>query len=220
MLLAISGVLSADDCSALRQELADLPFRPGADTTANRLKAEKTNDHADAADARVAALKRRLADRIGAHPVVAMAARPKTIPALLINRYRAGQRYGSHTDDPVIGGTRIDLSFTLALSDPEDYAGGALVLEEVSGPRSFRLPAGSLLLYDSGVPHRVEAVTEGERFAAVGWVRSTIRDPRHRELLFELDRTRHEVAAGADPDALLRRLGRISNDLIRLWVED
>ena len=76
-----------------------------------------------------------------------------------------------------MNGMRTDVSFTLFLSDPDSYEGGALVIESTGGEEDVKLPAGSLVAYPSTTLHRVAPVTEGVRLAAVGWARSFIRDP-------------------------------------------
>jgi PKHD-type hydroxylase len=48
---------------------------------------------------------------------------------------------------------RSDLSATLFLSEPEDYDGGELVIEEMYGPQSVKLPAGDMVLYPSKSLH-------------------------------------------------------------------
>jgi PKHD-type hydroxylase len=101
----------------------------------------------------------------------------KVVPPLF-NRYADGQRYGGHIDGAVrpVYGTpyrvRTDLSATLCPSAPEDYDGGELVIEETSGPRRFKLPAGDMVLYSGSSLHHVEAVTSGARLAAFFWVQS------------------------------------------------
>ena len=85
----------------------------------------------------------------------------------LFNRYAGGQAYGSHVDGgirPVAGSServRTDLSATLFLSDPADYDGGELMIEDMFGHRSIKLPAGDLVLYPSTSVHRVMPVTRG-----------------------------------------------------------
>ena len=63
------------------------------------------------------------------------------------------------------------LSFSLQLSDPEDYEGGQLQLLDEEG-KSYIAPKrkGSLILFDSRTPHRVRKVTRGIRKSIVGWV--------------------------------------------------
>ncbi|MND02349.1 PKHD-type hydroxylase [compost metagenome] len=63
-------------------------------------------------------------------------------------------------------------------------------------------------------------MTRGERLAAVGWVRSLIRDPAKRELLFDLDTARRRIFArdgnSADYDLVSKSLA----NLLRMWAED
>jgi PKHD-type hydroxylase len=80
-----------------------------------------------------------------------------------------------------MGGVRTDVSFTLFLSAPESYDGGELVIDSAAGEDAFKLGPGSVLTYPSTTLHRVAPVTRGQRLAAVGWVRSYIRDPAHRD---------------------------------------
>ena len=137
----------------------------------------------------------------------------------MFNRYEAGQAYGRHVDDAIMGPetTRIrtDLSFTLFLSDPGTYEGGSLVVEGLDGDRQARLPAGSLVLYPTGALHEVEPVTSGIRLAGVGWVQSLIRRPDQREILFDLARARADMPAG-EPRLLL---DKSVSALLRMWGE-
>jgi PKHD-type hydroxylase len=128
--------------------------------------------------------------------------------------------YGTHVDDALMGGMRTDISFTLFLSDPESYDGGELVTESHAGEQPFKLPAGSLVLYPSTTLHRVEPVTRGSRLAAVGWVRSLVRDPARRELLFDLDTARKALfdRDGKSPEFDL--LSKCGANLLRMWAED
>jgi len=63
------------------------------------------------------------------------------------------------------------LSFSLQLSDPEDYDGGQLQLLDEEG-KCYIAPKrkGSLILFDSRTGHRVRKVTRGVRKSIVGWV--------------------------------------------------
>ena len=63
------------------------------------------------------------------------------------------------------------LSFSLQLSNPEDYEGGELELINESG-ESYIAPKtqGCLILFDSRTRHRVRTVTKGTRKSLVGWV--------------------------------------------------
>jgi predicted 2-oxoglutarate/Fe(II)-dependent dioxygenase YbiX len=65
------------------------------------------------------------------------------------------------------------LSFSLLLSDPSEFTGGDL---QFSDPEQNWAPffapkeRGSIIIFDSRVPHRVRKVTSGVRRSLVGWV--------------------------------------------------
>ena len=113
--------------------------------------------------------------------------------SMQFTRYEAGQFYGWHNDaglatqyKPVSVGNRSEglgkdfinenieiirkLSFTLQLSDPDDYEGGNVQFLDESG-KSYFAPRqrGCLVLFDSRTSHRVLKVTKGIRKSIVGW---------------------------------------------------
>lgn len=63
------------------------------------------------------------------------------------------------------------LSFSLQLSDPEDYTGGEVQFMDNSR-KTFFAPKqrGTLIMFDSRTPHRVRKVKSGVRKSLVGWV--------------------------------------------------
>ena len=63
-------------------------------------------------------------------------------------------------------------------------------------------------------------VTRGQRLAAVGWVRSYIRDPAHRELLFELETARRRLFEREGKTADGDLLAKCAANLLRMWCED
>ena len=114
---------------------------------------------------------------------------------------------------------RTDLSFTLFLSDPETYDGGALVIEDALEARSIKLQAGDMILYPSTTLHRVEPVTRGERLAVVGWVQSQIRNGEQREILFDLDQAVEAAHAAEGKSPQFDRLAKTRANLLRMWAE-
>jgi PKHD-type hydroxylase len=220
MILHLADVLDATAIAAARQALAESgkEFADGKSTAGWHAKAVKKNEQArgPAADAVLAKVR----DTLMAHAVFRAAAQPKALVRLLISRYRPGMSYGTHVDDALMGGVRTDLSFTLFLSGPEDYDGGALVIEGNGGDSAVKLPAGGLVLYPTTSLHRVEEVTRGERLAAVGWVRSFIRADDKRETLFDLENAIAAAREHGSPQMLLDRLIKIKSNLVRQWAED
>ena len=219
MILAIADILSVADIEAVRAGLANAPFVDGKTTAGWSAKLVKSNLQA-APGAEVERLRDLVETRLSEHPVFALATRPKTIIGPLFSRYRVGHAYGAHVDDALIAGSRTDVSFTLFLADPESYDGGELIIDTASGEEAFKLPAGSLVTYPATMLHRVAPVTRGERMVAAGWVRSTVRDPAQRELLFDLETARRRLFDRDGKTAEGDLLAKCAANLMRLWCED
>jgi PKHD-type hydroxylase len=219
MILSIANVISEADVAAVRAGLADATFADGAATAGWSARLVKSNEQAsDGPD--IDGLRTFIEARLIAHSVFALATRPKAIVGPLFSRYRPGHAYGLHVDNALIDGVRTDVSFTLFLSDPEAYDGGDLVIDQPSGEENFKLPAGSLVAYPATTLHRVAPVTRGERLAAAGWVRSHLRDPAHRELLFDLETARRRLFEREGKTAEGDLLAKCAANLMRLWCED
>src|SRR5579875_3710589 len=97
------------------------------------------------------------------------AALPLRVFPPMFNSYAGGQTFGTHVDTAIRQdartGQRIrtDLSATLFLTEPDEYDGGELIVEDTYGSHSVKLPAGDLALYPSTSLHRVDPVTRGAR---------------------------------------------------------
>ncbi len=217
MILQITDVLDAGALRALRETLADKDiWIDGRATAAGRARDAKYNQQAAPSGKAGQALA--LVERaILENEVFKSAAQPAALTRLVLNRYGEGMEYGAHVDAPYIDGMRTDLSFTLFLSDPEAYEGGALVIDSAGAEDVIKPPAGTLVLYPSTFLHRVERVTHGERLAAVGWVKSRLRIAEHRALAFELDRIRADLEALKAPADLRDRLQNLRNNFLRAF---
>jgi PKHD-type hydroxylase len=173
-------------------------------------------------------LGHRIISALTANPRFLSAAVPQHIFPPLFNRYTAadGHRFGIHVDNAVRGdrltGLRIrtDLSVTLFLSEPEEYDGGELVIEDFYGSREIKLPAGDLVLYPASSLHMVTPVTRGARVASFFWLQSMIRDTHARSMIFDLDtaiQALSERLGRDDPESV--KLTGIYHNLIRYWAE-
>ena len=76
---------------------------------------------------------------------------------------------------------------TLFLSEPDEYDGGELVIEDTYGTQSVKLPAGDAVLYPSTSLHHVRPVTRGARVSSFFWLQSMVRSDEQRSLLLTLD---------------------------------
>jgi len=219
MILAIADVLSAADIEDVRAGLATATFIDGKATAGWAAKLVKSNLQASGG-AELDRLGALVEARLTQHAVFALAARPKTVLGPVFSRYQPGHAYGTHVDDALMGGIRSDVAFTLFLSPPESYQGGELVIDTTAGEEAFKLAAGSVITYPATTLHRVAPVTQGERLAAVGWLRSYIRDAGRRELLFDLETARRRLfdQHGKSADADL--LAKCAANLMRLWCDD
>jgi PKHD-type hydroxylase len=220
-LIVLTDVLDRDEVLAVRAGLAAAPFREGVATAGSAAGRVKHNEQARPDDPGVIDLARRVRLALEANPVVRCFARPVRWSGLIFSRYGPGQQYGLHADNATMYGgggrsLRTDVSFTLFLSDPETYEGGALQVQDLSGDREFRPDAGSAVLYPTGRLHRVTPVARGVRLACVGWMQSQVRRADQREVLYDLEQVRNGM--GEEGSALL--LDKTIGNLLRMWGED
>lgn len=221
MALQIAGLLTTAELEALC-EVLNRPelLADGSKTAGWQARPRKRNLQAIEDTPLVRGALRKVEAALRSHEVFLAAARPKSIAKLLFSRYEPGMRYGAHVDDAVIAGQRSDLSFTLFLSAPDSYDGGELVIDHAGGESAFKPPAGHLILYPATTLHRVEPVTKGVRLAAVGWVRSFIRDEGQRELLFDIDQAVQLLRDGGERDRVMDLILKTRSNLLRRWAED
>ena len=219
MRLVLDQLLSAEQATATREALAaeKAGWLDGAETAGWHARASKRNQQLQASCDLHRRLSAQLQERLWANALLQSAAFPRVIHGLLFSRLGLGDGYGRHVDNAWMSGGRSDLSFTVFLSDPNDYTGGALVLETPSGEEAFRLEAGQALLYPSTLLHRVEPLSSGERFVAVGWIESRIRHSDQRELLFELDTARRVLFERNGSDEVFALISRSYSNLLRRW---
>lgn len=144
-------------------------------------------------------LCRFLQDKLVSNPLTHAYAIPKRVHSMMFSKSEAGDGYGWHVDNPFTSSGRRDLSFTIALSDPQTYRGGQLEIQAIQSQASFELQRGEIVIYPSSSLHRVKTVHSGVRHVCIGWIESYVKSAEDRELLFNLN-------AGAQ--ALLSKHGR------------
>ena len=228
MLVCIPNVLSKADVAEFRRIIDASDWEDGRSTAGAASAMVKRNEQLPPDSEVARLLGNRVLTALSASPRFISAAIPLQIFPPLFNRYAAsdGHHFGLHVDNAVRGdrltGMRIrtDLSVTLFLSEPEDYDGGELVIEDLYGSHEIKLPAGDLVVYPASSLHLVTPVTRGTRVASFFWLQSMVRDAHARSLIFDLD---------TSIQALVERLGRddpetvkltgIYHNLIRYWAE-
>lgn len=213
MPIVLADLFSAAETQALQDTAAALPFEDGAATAGSLARRVKDNEQARPGPETDAVLEKVRATLI-AHPGFQAVAYAKSFAQMMVTRTQTGGQYGSHVDNALIAGARADLSFTLFLSEPGSYKGGALTVSDRIEDRRFKLAPGQALVYPSNTLHAVEPVTDGSRLVVIGWLQSWIRDPAQRDILFDLWRA---IAACDDPDQA-RLLSKSRSNLIRMWA--
>lgn len=94
------------------------------------------------------------------------------IQTLQYTRYEKGQYYKEHSDiSPYTQGQSCrKISFSVQLSEPNDYEGGDLIIrtngEKFVAPKNL----ATIIFFPSFVLHEVTPVTKGVRTSLVGWV--------------------------------------------------
>jgi PKHD-type hydroxylase len=217
MILHLSQCLSEVDLEAIKATINDVSFHDGQSTAGRAAFQVKQNQQADMVE--VAGILKLVEQRLLANDLFVQSTYPQQFVRMLLSRYQPGMSYGTHIDEALINNQRTDISFTLFLSDPNQYKGGELVLEDSSGERSWKLDAGDLLLYPSTFLHRVNEVTEGERLVIVGWVTSRVREPNQREILFDMEQSLRQEFNQNGKTAQYDRLSRVRNNLLRQWLD-
>ncbi|MGJ4998152.1 Fe2+-dependent dioxygenase [Bradyrhizobium sp. HKCCYLS3077] len=228
MLICVPGILSKDDVAEFRRIMDSSDWEDGRSTAGAQSAMVKRNEQLPPDSEVARKLGHRIISAMTANPRFLAAAIPQQIFPPLFNRYSAesGHHFGIHVDNAVRGdkltGLRIrtDLSVTLFLSEPEDYDGGELVIEDLYGSREVKLPAGDLVLYPASSLHMVTPVTRGVRVASFFWLQSMIRDPLARSMIFDLDTTIQGLSQrlGRDDPEMVRLTGLYHN-LIRYWAD-
>jgi PKHD-type hydroxylase len=226
MLICIPDVLSKHDVAEFRRIMDAENWEDGK-STAGAQSAEVKQNEQLVPDSDVArALGRRIITALTSNTLFISAAVPLHIFPPLFNRYVPGKFFGEHVDNCIRGdhltGMRIrtDLSVTLFLSEPEEYDGGELVIEDYYGSQRVKLPAGHAVLYPSTSLHMVTPVTRGARVSSFFWLQSMIKDAHERRLSFDMDLAIQELVGRLgrnDPE--VRKLTNIYHNLIRHWAD-
>ena len=226
MMLAIPGVLTKDQVAVLRAVIDAANWIDGNATSGSQSRLAKNNAQLPEDSAAAGQAAAMILDALERSPLFVSGALPFKVFNPLFNRYGVGQGFGDHIDNAIRvsrdGSMRIrtDLSATLFLTEPEDYDGGELVIDDTYGVHEVKLAAGDLILYPASSLHRVEAITRGVRVSSFFWIQSLVRDAAQRTLLFDMDAAIQSLAArvGAADPALIALTGTYHN-LLRMWSQ-
>jgi PKHD-type hydroxylase len=224
MLLHIPHVLTSEEISEARRLLASSGWVDGRVTAGHQSSLVKKNQQLPEDSPQAQTLGRLVQQALARSADFTSAVLPAKIFPPLFNRYGEGMGFGDHIDNAIrvhrAGVVRTDVSATLFLTDPSEYDGGELVVEDTYGNHAVKLPAGDLIIYPATSVHRVLPITRGARIASFFWIQSLIRDDGKRTLLHDLDRSLGRLrqrGLGAEPELVM--LTGIYHNLMRQWAE-
>ena len=226
MLIEIPNVLSKAQVAECRQLMDAAEWVDGNVTSGYQSSLAKNNMQLPEGAPVARQIGDLIQDALGANPLFISAALPLKVFPPLFNRYAGGQAFGTHVDNAIrlLRGTnfrlRSDLSATLFFSEPDEYDGGELTIEDTFGNQVVKLAAGSMVLYPSSSLHQVTPVTRGVRVCSFFWMQSMIRDDGQRRLLFDLDTAIQRLTASIGAkDAEVVRLTGVYHNLLRQWAD-
>ena len=226
MLIRVPQLLTPDQVAHCRAVLEGSDWVDGKVTAGVQSAKAKRNLQVPETSAAARELGEMILGALGTNETFVSAALPLRVFPPLFNRYDAGMEFGSHVDNAIrfAPGTNIryrtDISCTLFLTDPADYDGGELVIEDSFGEQAVKLAAGDMVLYPATSVHHVRPITRGSRWSSFFWLQSMVKDDAQRALLHGLDKSIGEArAALSDGHRSVVGLTGAYHNLIRMWSE-
>ena len=222
MFIKIDNFLTPAQVAEWVSRIEPLPWEDGA-ATAVGSKNRKSNEQLTLTNEAAIPALHQASKYVMQHPRIKSWCEPRRISSIMFSRYGEGAFYGSHSDAGIFRffpyPVRADISFTIFLNEPSQYEGGELVLESPLGETRLKSPAGTMVMYDTGIKHRIEEVLSGSRLVTVGWIESLIRDPDTRELLRDLRKVIGLVNNRGDDSEEVVTLRRIYAQILRMFGE-
>ncbi|RXJ80930.1 Fe2+-dependent dioxygenase [Arcobacter sp. F2176] len=225
MLLHIPNVLTKEQIKECRKLLDEATWIDGKLTAGSQAINVKSNLQLAENDPLLKHLRDIITSTLKSNPLFVSAALPNHIISPFINRYENSGAYGNHVDNSILYDTtvgknfRTDISCSLFFTEPEEYEGGEMIIEDTFGTHEVKLPAGDLILYPSTSLHRVEPVVSGVRMVSFMWTQSMIRSAWKRSILFELDNTIQSLRSKYGETKEAVDLSIHYHKLIQEWAE-
>lgn len=226
MLVEIPHLLTPEEVAHCRRALEASPWIEGRLTSGQQAAKAKFNLQIPVDSPEAVELGDIILRALGRNPTFNSAAMPLHVLPPMFNRYDVGMRFGAHVDGAIraIPGTgrrmRADVSTTVFLTDPADYDGGELLIEDSYGVHEVKLPAGHAVVYPSSSLHSVNEITRGSRWGSFFWTQSMIKGDERRALLYDLDLAIIAVRTKLpDDDPAVLSLANVYHNLLREWAE-
>jgi len=218
----IRNVLSGKELDILDQLLEHGKFSDGLKTAGGAGQSIKSNIQLEFSDPNGAKANDLVQNILMKNEDFKAYAMPLKVSPVTFSRYMKGMKYGDHTDVALNWGQqqviRNDMSFTIFLSRPEEYEGGELIANVLEDELSVKYDRGDMVLYPSGLIHRVNEVTSGCRRVVLGWLQSTIPDQGHREIIHAIYRVRNEILHSSGRTRHFMLLDFALTNLQRIWL--
>lgn len=225
MLLHVPEVLAPPELAQCRELLSGSTWEDGLVTAGGQAARVKRNRQLPEQAPAIGPLREIVTGALLRNPLFFAAALPNRILPPFFNRYEGGEHYGNHVDNAIRRSStedrnyRADVSCTLFLTDPGDYDGGELIIEDAYGVHEVKLSAGDAIVYPSTSVHRVEPVDRGARVSAFLWIQSMVREDWKRQMLFELDINIQKLRATLGETDETVGLTSHYHNLLRMWAE-
>lgn len=226
MLVEIPNLLTDAEVAHCRRVLEASPWVDGRLTAGQQAAKSKFNLQVPVDSREALELGDIILRALGRNPTFNSAAMPLHVLPPMFNRYDVGMKFGAHVDGAIraIPGAgrrmRADVSTTVFLSDPADYDGGELVIEDTFGVHEVKLPAGHAVVYPSSSLHSVSEITRGGRWGAFFWTQSMIKEDERRGLLYDFDLAVMAIRTKLpDDDPAVLALTNVYHNLLRQWAE-
>ncbi len=227
MLLQIPDLLTADEVAHCRSVLESSPWVDGRVTAGDQAAKAKLNLQIPEESDTARELGELILRALARNPAFNSAALPLRVLPPMFNRYDKNMTYGYHVDNsirtiPGSGGMRMraDVSTTIFLSDPDEYDGGDLIVEDTYGMKAVKLPAGHAVVYPSSSLHQVSPVTRGSRWASFFFTQSLVKDDGLRAMLYDLDVAIMDLRRNlGDGNHSVLALVNHYHNLLRRWAE-
>jgi PKHD-type hydroxylase len=230
MLVRIPALLSPGQVAQMRDLMGKAEWVDGKVTAGAQSAEAKQNLQIPENSSEARALGDVVLSALGRNELFTSASLALRVFPPLFNRYDGGMNFGSHIDNAIrfvkssIGSgapirVRTDMSATLFLTDPADYDGGELVIEDTYGEHRVKLTAGDMVLYSATSRHHVTPVTRGSRWSSFFWIQSMVRDESARLMLFEMDKAIQGLRKQVGDNDEVVSLTGLYHNLVRRWAD-
>jgi|SRR5690606_7664033 len=216
----IKELLNNDQLSNIKNLLASAPYDDGKNTATDSARDVKSNLQVNMQSQQYGMIQQILLGALNQNETFRNALYPKNIYPFLISKYTAGNEYGWHVDNPLMGNMmRTDVAMTIFLNAPEDYEGGELELEIPSGTLLYKLKKGDAICYPCMYLHRVKQLISGERHVAVTWIQSLVKENEERGILYDMQQVLNTLKKSASNSREQLVLQQSHSNLLRKWSE-